>query len=152
MSIKQLTKNFTSDEFCVSVDFPALASNLMFTITDAEFDKLFYLCTFLLQPARNEFPDTPFIVTRGFVDKELNYLQGGEELSRHLDAIACDIITINKGKLFEIYSFMKRYLKAWIGELILYVDENNVPIYLHIALPKWRRDQNIKKRIKYKEG
>jgi hypothetical protein len=65
----------------------------------------------------------------------------------HLQGMAADITTDDKHILYYIFEFIKESLKGRFGELILYVDKNNNPINIHVALPKQGKAPYIKKNV-----
>ncbi len=139
----RLTKNFKSGEFTVSRDYPELAKKIKLSETDTM--KLFYICSVVLQPARNEFPEDEFNVNSGKRIIELNTLVGGWKNSDHLFrgfSCAVDFAVEDRDKLFGIYNFIHENCRFSIGECILYFDETWQPIFIHVSLPTkryWQR-------------
>ena len=143
--IKKLTKNFKHSEFFVSVKHPRLARRAKYLRPSCIDDILFLLCHLIIQPVR-DFVACPVFVTSGYRDKALNdATEGSSTTSLHIKGMAADFTTDNKHLLHFAYDFIKENLSGRFGELILYVDELNKPINIHVALPKHGKKQKIKK-------
>jgi hypothetical protein len=75
---------------------------------------------------------------------------GGSPNSRHLEGLAADIVTQDKAMLTDLFVFGQTRLINILGELILYVDDNESPIMLHTALPKCGAVNKKVKIVKYR--
>lgn len=148
--MKNLTKNFTHCLMFVSSSHPDLARSAYYTRAPKKYidTNLFLLCHLVLQPVR-DFLACPVYVTSGYRDKALNdAIPGSSGTSLHLRGMAADITTSNKQLLHFAFGFIKENLADRFGELILYIDEYNKPINIHVALPKWGKEPYIEKRVK----
>jgi hypothetical protein len=146
--MKRLTKNFKHSEFFVSGKYPDLASRAKYLRPKHIDDLLFLLCHLILQPVRN-FIACPIFVTSGYRDKVLNNkTDGSSKNSLHMQGMAADFTTDNKHLLHFAFDFIKENLAGRFGELILYVDDFNKPISIHVVLPKQGKEPYIEKRIK----
>jgi hypothetical protein len=146
-----ITKNYQWKEFCVSREPSKYVPELWGTI-GGYVENLYLLCHVLLQPLRDEIK-MPLIVTSGYRDPVLNNkTKGASRDSSHLYCMAADITIADKTKrwrLYELYKFAKKELKNNIGELILYVDYEGTPTHLHVALPRYQKEQKIDKVINH---
>lgn len=140
-----LTKNFQYKEVCVSARYPDYVLELLKTVGGFN-EFAFILADDILQPARDHI-DAPIHITRWFADPYLNEIIGGTYNSLHLKCLAADITTDKKTDLFQIYAFIKASLIDKVCELILYTDEHNNPIFIHVARKMWGRKIIIKKTI-----
>jgi hypothetical protein len=140
-----LTKNFQLKELCVSKEYPYLVEKLYLT-TDKYTDSLFMLCHLLLQPIRSEF-DVPMHILSGYRNFELNSKVGGSYNSRHMVGKAADFYIKDRSLLPEVFDWAKERLKGRYGELLLYLNEDKTPNFIHIALPRWGRGVKIEKEV-----
>lgn len=143
-----LTKNFELDEFFVSGKHPTLAKHAKYMRLDHIDGFLFLLCHLVLQPVRG-FIKQPIIITSGYRDETLNNtIMGSAPTSLHIQGMAADFTTDNKQLLHFAFDFIQENLAGRFGELILYVDDFNKPINIHVALPKQGKALYIKKEVK----
>ena len=143
--MKKFTTNFSYDEFMVSPEYPKVASGLQ--PSDHVCDYLYLICNNILQPARDNFEFTAFIITSAYRNWQLNTLVGGTPNSLHLQGKAVDFTTHNKQQLFAIYKYIKQNLRHTFSELVLYIDsETNEPVHIHVGLADWMRPKIIKKK------
>ncbi len=139
ISDMKLTRNFRTEEFLVSRDFPQLADKLQ--PTQIHINNLYLLSATILQPARDilngRYPEfkkkIKVIIMSGYRDPDLNAAVGGWPTSLHMEAKACDPRTDPIEHLEEFYDILLEFFHyAWI-QAILYRDKN----VAHIALPHW---------------
>ncbi len=133
--IIQLTKDFKLPEFAVSSQYPELAKAIRFSQTDRV--KIFYLCSGMLQPARNIIRAEIF-VRSGKRTLPLNFKVHGAEKSDHLyEGFSCaaDIQVEDREKLFFLYRFFARDCLFLVGEVIIYFTEDWTPHFIHLSLP-----------------
>ena len=132
----QLTKNFKSEEFVVSKQFPLLLKEIKLT----EFDlyKLYILCKTALQPLR-DFMQCPVIVSSGKRSDALNDAVRGEGCSEHLFRgyfCAADVtIETQLEELYKAHRFLEHVVPSSIGRAILYLRKSNLPKHIHVSLP-----------------
>lgn len=60
-----------------------------------------HLCRILLDPARKQL-GSPIMITSGYRCKELNKIVGGVANSRHINALAADLVCHDNDKLYDI--------------------------------------------------
>ena len=143
----QLTKNFKLEHFFVSGRHPQLARIAKYTRCREHDGYFYFLCLLLLQVVRDVFK-VPVHISSGHRDIFLNEKVGGSEHSLHMQSMAVDFYTDDKELLHSIYDFIQCDLAGRFCELILYVDESNIPINIHVALPSWGRKLKIKKVVR----
>jgi hypothetical protein len=133
-----LTKNFSSKEFVVSVTFPALANEISVTVSDKI--KFFMLASTILQPVRNEFKK-PIKISSGKRNKLLNLVVGGVPSSDHRYrnySAACDWDFVNdhtNEMLWGAYNWIIKNCNYAFGQLIIYLGDKG-PRFIHVSLPK----------------
>ena len=128
----RLTRNFNTEEFLVSRDFPELAEKLR--PTPIHVNNLYWLAAVVLQPARdilNMRHEDVVDIESGYRDPKLNAAVGGWPTSLHMEAKACDPRTDPIEYLEEFYDILlEHFYYSWI-QAILYRGKN----VAHVALP-----------------
>lgn len=127
--MSQLTKNFRTEEFFVSADYPELVDHI--NRTPLDLIKMFYLSRIFLQPIRDKFG--PVAILSGKRSIQLNDAVGGADNSDHLYesfSAAVDFTTPNS-VLLASYDFIKDFRAGSYGQLILYINHN----FIHLSLP-----------------
>ncbi len=139
ISDMKLTRNFRTEEFLVSEDFPELAE--MLRPTQIHIGNLYLLSAIILQPARDFLnrrhpeleKEIKIIILSGYRDADLNLAVEGWPTSLHMEAKAGDATTDPIEYLPEFYGILLEHFRyAWI-QAILYRDRN----FAHVALPHW---------------
>ncbi len=125
---KQLTENFHTHEFLVSVDYPELARALRPTYY--HLSNLHMQCVTILQPVRSRF-GVRVIPLSGYRALRLNEAVGGHQASEHLEAKATDFTTPDVTMLPDMFEYIREKLPfAWV-QLIYYSERN----FVHVAIP-----------------
>lgn len=142
-----LTRDFSLSEFRVSESYPHLADQIELHDTDQL--KLFYLCTTILQPAR-DFYTAPLNILSGKRSVELNHAIGGSLHSDHLylgKSCAVDFHRPDPDFTKFTFDFLRERLPWSFGQLILYLKQDDTPNFIHVSLPtrKWHGDVKLKK-------
>ena len=119
----KLTKDFSTEEFLISKEYPELLSGVM--LTQDEIDKLYTLCAFGLQPIRDAYG--PVVILSGFRTPELNRAVNGTIVSQHMRAEAVDFTVPGKvmARVFDT-------LLKWPGQCLFYTKKR----FIHLALPR----------------
>lgn len=133
--VMPLTKSFKLSEFAVSKDHPFVASLINFS--EADKAKLFYLCSLILQPVRDQFG--PVKILSGKRSPELNKAVGGVVYSDHLfkfvsvaaDFTCPDIDIERVWHWIQGDNWLKRKNRQPFGQLIYYPSKN----FIHVSLP-----------------
>lgn len=125
---RQLTENFRTHEFLVSVDYPELARAL--SPSYYHLSNLHAVAATILQPLRTYF-GVPVIPLSGYRDLRLNEAVGGHPASVHQEAKATDFTTPDVTQLPYMFEYIRNELPfAWL-QLIYYEDRN----FIHVAIP-----------------
>jgi len=133
----KLSKNFSLEEFYVSESYPKLAEKIKRTKLDMQ--KAHQMAQTLLQPIRDQF-QTPIKINSGKRSKILNLVIGGVPSSEHRwigFACACDWEFVNPNEyklLMKAFDWAGNNLKHNFGQMIIYLDKNKVPEFIHISL------------------
>jgi hypothetical protein len=86
----RLSPNFYLDEFIRSETAVRHGIDIVVTPDSDVFNNLIRLCRDVLQPIRNSLG--PVHITSGYRPAEVNHLIGGSKRSRHVQALAADIV------------------------------------------------------------
>lgn len=132
MDDTKLTKSFKLYEFKVSSDYPEIAHAMDFD--ELEHTKLFLLCMTILQPVRN-YIRAKVTITSGKRNDALNVAIGGSKTSQHKYCEASDFVLEDLSKLLGVFTFIRKYLTHAYLQLILYLDEDYNPKFIHVSLP-----------------
>lgn len=132
-----LSKNFSLDEMTVTSTSGANRP------AQAHTEKLLYMCSYLLQPIRDEFG--PVQVNSGYRSKGVNRAIGGSETSQHCNGEAADIRTPD-ADLWEVYLWILDNLS--FGQCIY--EEKGAAKWIHISLP--RLDKTNQQALLFKDG
>ena len=85
----------------------------------------------LLLNVREHF-EKPVIITSGYRCKEHNKAIGGARFSKHIDAIACDIVVKDTSHK-EVYDYLFKLLDCSFGGLGLYRTHVHIDVREHFA-------------------
>lgn len=142
--------DFTFRDFCVSEEFPECVPDLEKTI-GGWVEIIFLLTRIHLQPMQ-DYSKVPIKIILGFMDPELDLKMNGKKSNRYPSSnqkgLSVTVTTVEKSKVWwlgNIYAEWKKFYRHLVGELILYTDEQNMPIKLTVALQQHGRDHVVKK-------
>jgi hypothetical protein len=130
---KKVTPDFYAMEWFVSNDHPEVAERM--EMPESCYYKLIVMGHTILQPVRDRFGPTKIL--SGYRTLELNGLVGGSSTSQHLDAEAADILPL-KINPYPVAQWIKDRLSFAWWQLILYLDNNRKPRFIHVSLPPER--------------
>lgn len=142
----QLTKNFKLYGFKVSSSRPDLAAAMDFD--ELETTKLFLLSMTILQPVRN-YVKGKVQITSGKRSDALNLAIGGSKTSQHRYCEACDFVLEDPSWLPEVFTFIRKNLAHAYLQLILYLDEERRPEFIHVSIPGLKTSKMRKVLIYY---
>ena len=135
---KQITSNFTLQEFAVSQDHPDLASKIEFT--EADIHIITNHCRNILEPIRKRFGLVKIL--SGKRSQELNSAIKGEKDSDHLYSCATDIFMPNVN-MYNAYLWIKNNLPY--RQVIWYPAENFVHVSSNIPERNFKHEYLIKR-------
>jgi len=120
-----LTTHFSLDEFCRT------NTGLYNIPEEAEIQRLFYLCTFLLEPIRERWGE--YVINSGYRSEAVNTAVGGSPTSQHLTGEACDggpkVANIDK-----VFDWIVTESGLKYGQAIL--EQVNDIRWIHLSLPR----------------
>ena len=94
---------------------------------------LYYLCQFILQPARDMFGRID--ISSGYRSPEVNDAVGGSKSSQHMRGQSSDIVPY-RADLNDVYMWIMDNLTY--GQNIVYQDRG----FIHISLPRLLKENN----------
>lgn len=127
---RRLTDHFWLHEFRVSRDHPKLASKIRFS--EADVVKLYYVCTFLLEPIRARFGSKRVKILSGKRSQALNLAVKGSKASSHLmeDLEVAVDFWIPGVNMRDVWNWIQTDLDDRFAQAILYPGQN----FIHISL------------------
>jgi zinc D-Ala-D-Ala carboxypeptidase len=121
--MKKLTANFSLDEMTATSTGLANVPGLN------ETEKLFYLCSFILEKIRTQFG--PVRINSGFRSLAVNQAIGGAAGSQHMSGEAADISPV-RADINDVFNWVKNNLV--FGQII--DEDKKGRRWIHISLPR----------------